>query len=206
MYSRKNPTGLLERLRDETRAEHRSIERTLADLTSSSLTHERYCFRLGQFYGFYRPLETRLARVLQNEPVDFPGRMKTHLLRADLKDLGCRPADLLPVCGRLPALDGATAGFGCLYVLEGSTLGGQVISRHVQARLGVTCERGGRFFAGYGPATGAMWRALRAVLVEHATRSDRADAVIDAARSTFATLHAWCENTPEASRREARDG
>jgi heme oxygenase (biliverdin-IX-beta and delta-forming) len=206
MHSRKDPTRLLDRLREETRAEHCAIELTLAELTSSSLTLERYCFRLGQLYGFYRPLEVRLARVLQNEHVDFPGRMKTQLLRADLEALGWHAADSLPVCARVPALDDPTAGFGCLYVLEGSTLGGQVISRHVQARLGVTPERGGRFFAGYGPATGAMWRAFRAVLVEHATCAGRADSIVDAARSTFATLRAWCEYEEEISRREARHG
>lgn len=204
--SRNDPSRLLERLRDDTRAEHRAIEHTLAELTSSSLTPERYRFRLGQFYGFYRPLEAQLARVLRCDSIDFPRRMKTQLLRADLEALGACDADSLPMCRRLPALDNTTAGLGCLYVLEGSTLGGQVISRHVQARLGVTPESGGCFFAGYGSETGAMWRAFRAVLVEHAMRSECADSAVDAARATFTALRAWCQCTPEAARREAHHG
>jgi heme oxygenase (biliverdin-IX-beta and delta-forming) len=206
MFSHNEPSRLLERLREDTRAEHCAIERTLAELTSSSLTRERYCFRLGQLYGFYRPLEPELSRVLQSNPVDFPRRTKAHLLRADLEALGRRDTDSLPVCRDLPALDGAMAGFGCLYVLEGSTLGGQVISRHVRARLGVTPERGGSFFAGYGSATGTMWRAFRTALVEHATCAGHAEEVIDAARSTFATLRAWCECVAEIPRGAARDG
>jgi heme oxygenase (biliverdin-IX-beta and delta-forming) len=206
MFSHHEPSRLLERLREDTRAEHYAIERTLSELTSSSLTRERYCFRLGQLYGFYRPLEPQLARMLQGEAVDFPRRTKAHLLRADLEALGWRDPDLLPVCGQLPALDDAAAAFGCLYVLEGSTLGGQVICRHVQARLGVTREHGGSFFAGYGPATGTMWRAFRAALVERATLAGRAEAVIGTALLTFATLRAWCECTAEITSEEARDG
>lgn len=173
---------------------------------SRSLTRERYCFRLAQFYGFYRPIEARLTQLLQHDLLDYPRRLKAHLLRADLKTLGWRNADALPVCGRLPVLDDATAGFGCLYVLEGSTLGGQVISRHVAAQLAVTPERGARFFAGYGSATGAMWRAFGAVLSEHAAHTGRADCIVDVARSTFATLRAWCEYAPDLGSGEAWDG
>lgn len=57
-----------------------------------------------------------------------------------------------------PVADGATVGafqdigalIGTLYAIEGATLGGQVISRHLQTTLGLTASTGARFFNGYG--------------------------------------------------------
>jgi heme oxygenase len=49
---------------------------------------------------------------------------------------------------------------GCLYVLEGATLGGQFISRHL-ATLGIGPANGGLFFHGYGAKTGEMWKSFQ---------------------------------------------
>ena len=38
---------------------------------------------------------------------------------------------------RLPPLETQADAFGCLYVLEGATLGGRVISRHIERALGL---------------------------------------------------------------------
>ena len=46
---------------------------------------------------------------------------------------------------------------GMLYVIEGSTLGGQLISKHLTKNLGITPETGGRFFGGYGENTSVLW-------------------------------------------------
>ena len=47
----------------------------------------------------------------------------------------------------LPDLQGVQEALGCLYVVEGSTLGGQVIARHLRQTLGVDPRCGGSFFA-----------------------------------------------------------
>jgi heme oxygenase len=57
-------------------------------------------------------------------------------------------------------------------VLEGATHGGQFISKHTLALLGVTPETAGRFFHGYGERTGAMWRTFGAALTGFATLRD----------------------------------
>jgi heme oxygenase len=46
---------------------------------------------------------------------------------------------------------------GMLYVIEGSTLGGQLISKHLVNYQGITSETGGCFFGGYGENTTALW-------------------------------------------------
>ena len=57
---------------------------------------------------------------------------------------------------RIPTPNSDSLAFGCLYVMEGATLGGQVIGRHVRQTLGVTPETGGRFHAAYGDRTEAQ--------------------------------------------------
>lgn len=97
----------------------------------------------------------------------------------------------LPLCDDLPRLDTLAECFGCLYVLEGSTLGGQFIIRHVQQVLGVTVETGGRFFQGYGDKTGEMWHDFRSVMTRVVVASTDQDAAVTAAKETFQKLHRW---------------
>lgn len=52
---------------------------------------------------------------------------------------------------------------GTLYVLEGSTLGGQVLCRHLAHRLQLQPHQLG-YLTGHGRATGARWRATCALL------------------------------------------
>jgi heme oxygenase (biliverdin-IX-beta and delta-forming) len=48
-------------------------------------------------------------------------------------------------------------GFGCLYVLEGSALGGRVISKRVKQTLGLGPATGGAYFHGLGRQTASHW-------------------------------------------------
>jgi heme oxygenase len=78
--------------------------------------------------------------------------------------LGVRP--LSPPDGLAQALrlHSPEAAWGALYVVEGSALGGQLIARQLSERLGITAERGGAFFAGWGERTGSRWREFRELL------------------------------------------
>jgi heme oxygenase len=102
------------------------------------------------------------------------------------------PANL-PLCGDLPDVSHVSSAFGCLYVIEGSTLGGQIISRHLRARLNVTPQAGGLFFHGYGEETGAMWKAFCSTLGAHALTLENQDPIIDAALATFRSLRQCLE-------------
>ena len=184
---------LLSRLRTETRAQHDAIEQTLL-LMDDDLTVEGYGRRLQQFYGFYKPVE---ARILDRSGPVAPWlavreRRKTPALEADLKALGLAAAQL-PLCASLPPLASAAECFGCLYVLEGASLGGLIISRHVEQKLGMSAACGGSFFGGYGEHTGAMWQQFRAAITAFSSGTDEQDAVVDSARATFEALRHWCE-------------
>lgn len=188
--------ALFERLKLETRPAHDVIEAALG-LTSESLSSDTYRHTLERFYGFYCPVEADLRALggWAGRGLNLGARQKTPLLEADLRALGLDAPGGLPVCTERPALADAAAAFGCLYVLEGATLGGQLIRRHVRARLGVTPESGGRFFYGYGEQTGATWQAFRSALTAFATTRDTQDAVVVTAVATFYALHSWCQRS-----------
>ena len=185
------PSILLTRLRAETRTEHEAIEAVLG-LMDNRLSRERYQFVLERFYGFYRPLEPAIGDVggWSGRGLDLDARRKSPWLEADLRALGCNRTKL-DLCTDLPPHDTPAECFGCMYVLEGSTLGGQIISRHVREVLGVTPEAGGRFYDGYSDRTGEMWQSFRSALTRFVVSSDDHDVAIHAAKETFQKLNRW---------------
>lgn len=187
-------TALLQRLRAETRPHHDAIE-TALDLTSDALTLGSYHQTLVRFHGFYRPLEIGVHAVggWAARGLDLSRRWKTPLLEADLRTFAVGDHDALSVCTKLPPHDTVASAFGCLYVLEGATLGGQIISRALERSLGITPQTGGQFFYGYGDRTGKMWHEFRAALATHSIGPSDSDEIVSAAKDTFSTLRRWIE-------------
>ena len=188
---------ILTRLRLETRGEHEAVEQVL-DLMSASLTPERYRRRLEQFYGFYAPLEKAVQAYALALPPTMRAALaerlsKTALLQQDLQYLGTQ-AKTLPICRNLPPLGTQAEVLGCVYVMEGATLGGRMITQHVSSALGITPTTGGRFFEGYGDNTGRMWQSMRQLLVSGSPDTKTEDNIVNNAIATFANLRDWCES------------
>jgi heme oxygenase len=194
-------TDILTRLKLETAAEHAAIE-AAAGVMNPELRVEQYADYLAQSFGFYAPVEAMLERLgaWQALGLSRAERSKLPLLEHDLLALGRDPS-ALPRCEAPPRLRDAAEAFGCLYVLEGSTLGGRVISRHVQARLGAELPR--RFLDGYGAETGERWQEFRRALAAAARGRDHQGRDIDGriiagAKSTFETFTAWLRRSATA--------
>lgn len=191
MHSAPIPTRM-QRLREATRQAHMRIEGALP-LLDPKLTLVRYRGVLEGFYGFYMGLEPCLlaAAGAHAADIELGRRGKLPLLRLDLQALGRSVAEVeaLPRCVDLPRADTPSEALGVLYVLEGATLGGQVIGRSLAAALGLGAANGAAFFAGYGDETRAMWKRFS----EHVDRSAALDseAVIASAVDTFEKLRSW---------------
>src|SRR6476646_4923354 len=123
---------LLEIFRNQTSSHHEGIE-SLLDLLNENFTLSSYTQLLKRFYGFYLPLEKLFGEFLSPHlfPFDMDSRRKSPLLRDDLISLGLTPSAIerLPLCSEdeLPEILNDSSILGCLYVIEGSTLGGQVL-------------------------------------------------------------------------------
>lgn len=185
---------ILQRLKQDTRIYHQQIEEVV-DLQHRLGSREGYRSVLEQFYGFYAPLEGALVGVAGLDLVinDLGARQKTGLLACDLGALGMTPSELalLPHCRELPAMAEIAQALGCLYVIEGATLGGQIISRQISAEFQVTPTYGAAFFTSYGTETGLMWRHFGSQLNAYATTPERETMIVDAALETFSTLRGW---------------
>ena len=193
MMSETLESSLLARLRQTTRPFHEAIEKHV-DVLRPDLSSTEYRQLIGRFYGFYAPLELRLAQVpgLNEACPDYSMRTKTARLEQDLGELGLSADAIakLPRCTELPALATAADALGCLYVTEGATLGGAIISRHVSAVLGITTDTGCAFFSSYGQERGSMWKGLGEIL-NSISEEPHKQAVIESACATFQTFDTW---------------
>ncbi len=179
---------LRDRLRCETRQQHQALESRL-DLLRQDFQLSELTQLLERHYGYYRPCERQIA--------DLPGpfqqflepRRKLPLLDQDLQDLGHTGVSLatIPDCA-LPPLDSVATALGRWYVLEGSTLGGQLLARHFEQRFHLSS--GLSFFRSYGAEVGPMWQSCCQWLDEHSS-PETDDAAIHSANETFATLSGW---------------
>lgn len=184
--------SLMRSLKLSTTNEHHELE-TALDLLDSSLDLASYKRLLERFLGFYDPWEASCASALGNAHTEwFSARRKSHLLRRDLEVLGKNEHSFacLPQCTELPSLRTTSSALGSMYVIEGSTLGGQLLARHFHSRLGVDANSGAAFFNGYGERTAEMWRNFAHAVERHVPRPS-ADEAICAARATFRSLHRW---------------
>lgn len=186
--------SLLQALRRETESLHRSLEKSdrLRSLLSPELTRNEYGEILIRFHALYEILESDVLdrREWQEAGFDFVPRLKLPLLRRDLDFLGMNEDARCGLpdrnvsfrCGDFPSL------LGTLYVTEGSTLGGQIIARHLTQNLDIGPASGASFFHGYGSDTGRRWREFCALLGTYSKRISDPQRVVGAACHAFATF------------------
>jgi heme oxygenase len=183
---------VLQQLRAGTAAEHADVERTL-DLMDTRLDRRRLADVLSRLHAFWAAAEAGLDGWADRHPadaatVDWPRRRRAALFAADLRALDVDGTADRP---ELPAVPGTDAALGRLYVLEGATLGGTFIDRHLAALPQLAGVRV-RAFSPYGAETGAMWHAFRRATRTRVTDGGNAADVVTAARQTFGVLAAWC--------------
>ncbi|WP_053076698.1 biliverdin-producing heme oxygenase [Caenimonas sp. SL110] len=148
---------MIEALRSATARSHDRIESVLQLEGDFSLAH--YGAVLQGFAAFLDTWEPGVSNALPPHLKPwFAARTRGDMVRRDLVSLQlARPAP-----ARLEIdLASPAAVFGSLYVLEGSALGGQVISRRLLEVHGFTPDHGAAYFNGHGAQTGRMWREFR---------------------------------------------
>ncbi|UII70638.1 biliverdin-producing heme oxygenase [Pseudomonas sp. HN11] len=199
MHSQAHDVGapsLLEALRTGTALLHVALEKRLP-FFSERLDADWYRRLLQAYYGFYRQVESVLHDSgLIPDGYDGALRVKTPTLVHDLYALGLDDHTInnLPRCFELPTLDTPAACLGALYVLEGATLGGQVLRREMVQRLGVTAENGGAFLNIYGVETGRRWKDFLDYLGDQPLDATAKQRAVEAARSTFRCFEQWLDS------------
>jgi heme oxygenase (biliverdin-IX-beta and delta-forming) len=182
------PRPLSLELREGARLAHQRIEDALAPVLAA-LDADSYRRLLRAFHDFIAAWQARLQR--QSAALYARWGVGRHLerLRADLAVVGAAtPRCTTPPT--LPRIDSRAAALGSLYVIEGSMLGGRIISRQVDVALGYTPTHGCRYFSASGDDVGRGWSRFRSELDSSLDAAEHR-AALRAARRTFVALHAW---------------
>jgi heme oxygenase (biliverdin-IX-beta and delta-forming) len=192
--------SLLSEVRAFTDRCHEEIEAKI-DIFSRVRTIEDYQTLLLRLLAFYTPIEQALDKYsLELGTLGiWQDRRKTTLLTQDLEYFKI-PSSLIQECphSNLPTLFNLSQAIGCLYVLEGSTLGGQYIYKHFRNLFNMTEAQGGlAYYKGYGQSTRKMWTAFCNSLNRYSERlkdpSDRL-VVLASAKQTFERFGTWLCN------------
>jgi heme oxygenase len=185
---------ILSLLREHTQRLHEEVEQAL-DLPARLHSLETYAELLTRFHGLYAPIEMHGETQAAYEALDldFHERRKIHLLRDDLIIVGAAPTSAVrSTCPQLPDARDLSTALGMMYVVEGATLGGQVITREVTARFPLSTERGCSFFHGYGTRTVGNWRVFCEGMNRFvAARPGLTEGILRGAEDTFVCFREW---------------
>ncbi len=159
-------SNVAESLRRHTRPSHTRVE-TKLNLLDPGLDTETLRSAVACLHSFWLGAEAGVASWAREHSalaarLDWSRRRRADLLAADLRLLGGIPAASAVVWTSRPTTADV---LGWLYVAEGSTLGGAVIARHLQAIPAVR-DRPLRSFTPYTEGPGPMWRAYLVELAE----------------------------------------
>ncbi|MBF5046643.1 biliverdin-producing heme oxygenase [Aggregicoccus sp. 17bor-14] len=200
------PRTILQRLKEETREHHARAEAAMR-LLDPALSPALYRRHLEALYGLYAPLEGQLEGLLSGaqgaEALELPRRWKRTFLARDLTALGhdAQSLERLPRAPPLP-LEGVPEALGAMYVLEGATLGGQLLLRHLTRHF--SGQYSGHpvgdftFFRAYEEALGPMWRAFGEALVRATPDEPFAQRVVRGAHLTFDAFERWLDEALRA--------
>lgn len=183
---------VLQMLRAATAVQHKALEARLP-LTHPDLDRDAYQRIIQAYYGFHAPLQRQIERFHASQFAQ-PERQKVPALVKDLRALGLSDSQIgaLPLCADLPPLTCEADLLGIMYVMEGATLGGQVLRRIIAERLAIDADNGAEFLDVYGRDTGRLWKAFLRQLADF-DHPDYNQQVVDSACTTFTSFADWLE-------------
>ena len=185
------PSDILSRLKRETSERHARLDALVAPMLGDL---SRYRDLIISFRDAQWCIERQLASyasALASVGYDVASRSKLRWLDEDLAALSAVGADThaLPSAAFTGfSLADAASALGAVYVIEGATLGGQVIARMVTRSLALTPATGCRYFTGYGERTRDRWIETREAIEAYASSTLEHSGprrIIAGARDTF---------------------
>ncbi len=175
----------LEALKNQTFTLHKALEKRLA-FPETFASKKRYGDVLVLFYVFQRQFALSSQKYQTQVASQFAlaKRQRLSLIEQDMQQLLVEPVDISQFAAlHLTSLDEF---YGCLYVNEGSTLGGNIIQAEMLKMHGESALNWTHYLNPYGPDMMPMWQSFRAALVaELAAGHVSTDGVISGAAKSF---------------------
>ncbi len=183
---------ILEQIRQETRGDHDALEAVgLSEkIVDGSLTPDEYRKLIKVHYLVHRALEERLEQAGVGDlfpDLSYAERRKMPLIRKDLAELGISEEELdeLQPAGSGPEIGLPFGLLGCMYVMEGATLGGMVIVKALRKNENLAGIDNFHYFGCYGGETGKQWKSFLTVLQQEGNKPEAQEQVVLAAKETY---------------------
>lgn len=197
MQIRSERQTFLHHLRESTKTYHQKLEELPVSkvLLSPGVQVSDYKKYLQLMYGIIVPFEAHYFPRLESIMAGLDNRRKAQHLENDLVSLGMTPEEVkeLPLWQPDSTVSAANA-IGAFYVIEGSTLGGAVIHKHLQQHLNLPETADGNYLQPYGRETGSYWKAFMDIFCNYCCAEEELGAeAIDGASATFRAIHDWLE-------------
>ena len=190
-------------LKEATSLQHGEIEQSM-DMMSSEMSRAKYENIIAKFAVFFNWVEPEIdCREDLPPKLEWNKRKKSELLARDLKVLGLAPATSNLPGEFQPPLKSLPEVLGALYVLEESTLGGQMLAAHFDHHFSITPVTGGAYYNAYGAQTAALWRKYIKVLENEIKTENELQLAVNAAQKTFLGLNGWMCASLEGSEQQA---
>lgn len=164
----------------------------LKRLLSKELNQTDYVDILQRYYSLFMSFENQTEKhagwAAMKKQLQI--RSKTELLEKDLRHFGVAASDYGHAgATSLRFLTENTAQLlGTAYVMEGSSLGGRYISRHLQERFKWTADSGACYFNGYAENTAQLWKHFCSFIENFSGPDGEKDQVVVSARHAFETF------------------
>lgn len=187
---------ILKEVRSSTRPWHDKMEEVaLSDkIAAGTLSLSEYKAIILGHYIFHKEAEQRLLQhkeLAATEGLELTSRMKTPFLARDVEQLGLKPYrfDFFPEL----TIDTLPQALGCMYVMEGATLGGTVIGRSLEKVPEITSTHAMQYYGCYGEQTGKRWKRFKEVVEQQVTEENDERNFLDTAANTFRQYAACME-------------
>lgn len=162
-------------------------------LMSTDVSIDNYMAYMQKMKPVIRFSETNIFPKIEEIIPDVHDRQKFHLIQ---KDLDFFAKDETETTQPYKPFSQASVPFmlGYMYVIEGSTLGGRVILKHLAPRLKINEDNGGKFFAGYKEDTSAKWKSFLQYFSNYAVTNNCENEIISGANYAFETIYFHLES------------
>ena len=192
---------ILKEVKNRTRPWHDEMEAVAFSdkIAAGNLSLHQYKAIILGHYLFHREAERQLVShqyLLTPEGLVLEDRLKSGLLAQDVEQLQLRPY-LFDFQLHLDT-DSLAKALGCMYVMEGATLGGTVIERSLSKVSAIRSSGAMHYYGCYGEQTGRRWKQFREIIVQNVVSEEEAQEFINTATATF-RAYAGCM---EAAKRQ----
>jgi heme oxygenase len=178
------------KLKLETKEVHSDAEKLIIRKITMINSVDDYVKFIKLYFGFFNPLEILTRKYIGKDVLeDILERGNTKKIIDDIET--CAGDSTILSAPSLPALTNVLQSIGAMYVMEGSTLGGQIIAKMLRDKSVNIPSNGLSFFEGYKENTITMWRSFTVCLDETFKTDEEINQITLSAKNTFAKMKDW---------------